>query len=201
MFHREGYKIILITTIAIGIAFIFIDKFVLSEIYNRGLSIGILLVYLFILHQFRNPKRTANTNSEVILSPIDGTLTSLENINSIDSNKEFIKLTFKISPFNFHVVRAPISGKVIASQNSDAFSIGIQGNSIAIMDTYISIESGKFLQNPVLYVEKNTEIVQGEEIGFIKFDGKLTMIVPTNLTLKVKINDRVKAGAQIIATI
>lgn len=201
MFHREGYKIILITTIAIGIAFIFIDKFVLDEIWNRGFSIGILLVYLFILHQFRNPKRKVLTNSEAILSPIDGTLTSIENINPIDSKKEFIRLTFNCSPFNFHVVRAPISGKVIASHSSDAFSIGILGNSDKIVETSITIESGKFSQNPVLYAEKNTELVQGEEIGFIKFDGKITMIVPNNLKLKVKINDRVKAGEQIIAII
>ena len=201
MFHKEGYKIILITTIAIGIAFIFIDKFVLDEVWNRGISISLLFVYLFILQQFRNPKRNIQTNSEAIFSPIDGTLTSIEHNYLNASSNNFIKLTFQVSPFNFHVVRAPLTGKVITNDSSNAFSIEILGTSNDSLKTAISIESGTFSQNPVLYPEKNTEIMQGEEIGFIKFDGKVSMIIPDSINLKVEINDRVKAGEQIIAII
>ena len=157
MFHKEGYKIILITTIAIGIAFIFIDKFVVDEILNRSISILILVLYLFILQQFRNSKRKVNTNPEAILSPIDGKL------KSIESGKE-TKLTKR-------------------------------------SNCVISIEPGNFSQDSIIYSKKNSSLEQGEEIGFIKFDARVTIIVPGNSKLEVKINDRVKAGEHIIATI
>lgn len=201
MFHREGYKIILITTIIFGISFIFLDKFVLNETWNRGISIIILLSYLFILHQFRNPKRKVITNEEAILSPVNGTLTTIETVNSSDVKQEFIKLTFKVSPLNYHIVRAPISGKVTKSNQVETISAEIQGNSQTNLKTSIYLESAFFSQNPVLYTTKNSDIKQGEEIGFINFDAKATMIIPKSLKLKVKINERVKAGEQIIATI
>lgn len=192
MFHKEGYKIILITTIAIGIAFIFIDKFVVDEILNRTISILILVLYLFILQQFRNSKRKVNTNPEAILSPIDGKL------KSIESGKE-TKLTFIVSPFNFHLIRAPFNGK-ITQVNTDPISIEISDESKR-SNCVISIEPGNFSQDSIIYSKKNSSLEQGEEIGFIKFDARVTIIVPKNSKLEVKINDRVKAGEHIIATI
>ncbi len=201
MFHRAGYKIILITTIAIGIAFIFIDNFVVHEYWNRGLSIAILFIYLFVLQQFRNPKRSIIENSEAILSPINGSLKSIRLIEPNESGEECYELIFKVSPFNFHIIRSPIDGKVISNRSFEAEFIHIQGGSKQTMHTKISIKPALFSQNSVFYPEKNSDVLQGEEIGFINFDGKVTMIVPRNLELAIKINDRVKAGEHIIATI
>lgn len=192
MFHREGYKIILITTIAIGISFIFIDKFVVDEVVNRVLSIVTLLIYLFILQQFRNSKRTINEHPEAFLSPVDGKLISID-------TGEQIKLTFRVSPFNFHIVRAPYKGniKTIGTEPITIKTSEVNEDS----NWKIILESGKFSSKPVSYTNNNSSVLQGEEIGFIKFDAKVTIIIPKSSKLEVKINDRVKAGEHIIATI
>lgn len=206
MFHREGYKIILITTISIGVAFIFVENFVENNFLNRLISIAILVGYLFILQQFRDSKRAIIENSEALLSPVDGKITNIEEIDLPKSDERGYLLTFYVSPFNFHVVRAPFKGLIEATTEEQIGDSNLRITSIQIeneskLTTTIHTYPAQFSQNARLYPDKNSTILQGEEIGFIKFDAKVTMTVPKSSKLQVKINDRIKAGEEIIATI
>ena len=66
MFHKEGYKIILIGTFIVGIGIILIDSFITINWLNRLLAVCLLLFYIIILQFFRNPKRATLINENNI---------------------------------------------------------------------------------------------------------------------------------------
>ena len=208
MFHKEGYKVILITTISIGGAFILIDKFVTDSFLNKGISFAILLAYLFILQLYWNRKRAFSYEENAFLSPVDGVLKSIDKTPQKNSKGEEVLLSFYVSPFKFHSVLAPFKGSVIESSGEAMPNSKLKIQTIEIQHheqnglcTRIQIYPAKFSQTATLYVEKNSPILQGEEIGFINFDALVTITVPKSSKLDIKINDRVKTGAHLIAKI
>src|SRR5210317_1081170 len=201
MLHREGYKIIVITTIAIGISIIFIDKFVTDDFFNRGLSLLILLGYLFILQQFRNSKRSISPNANALFAPVDGRVKSIEHIPSTNSQQQGTRITIYVSPFQFHSVRAPFDGIVIERSNQRNGESNLKSETIEIqhqqyhdLKVRIEIFPAQFSQNASVYPVKNSTLIQGEEIGFINFDAKVIITFEYNSKLEVKIKDKVKAG-------
>lgn len=208
MFHREGYKIIVIATIAIGISILFIDKFVTDDFINRGLSLFILLAYLFILQQFRNSKRSITPNANAFYAPVDGKIKSIEDTAATSSaQKEFV-VSIHVSPFQLHSIKAPFDGTVskrysehIGSLKSGIETIEIQHAKNPDLKAKIQFSPAQFSQNASLYPAKNSCIMQGEEIGFVNFDAKVRLTFNHDSKLDVKINDNVKAGVHQIATI
>jgi phosphatidylserine decarboxylase len=45
------------------------------------------------------------------------------------------------------------------------------------------------------------EVTQGSDSGFIKFGSRVDVFLPLNAAIKVNLNDSVKGGEQIIATL
>ena len=69
MFHKEGYKIILISFILIGLIFLSLDYFTIQ--YDSPIKIFLVVFFILILQFFRNPKIIINSNDNYILSPVD----------------------------------------------------------------------------------------------------------------------------------
>ena len=53
----------------------------------------------------------------------------------------------------------------------------------------------------VNYAEPHMQVIQGSDAGFIKFGSRVDVFLPLNAIVKVNLNDKVKGGEQIIATI
>ena len=71
MFHKEGHKIILISFLTIGVAFLLTDltnNFFLKKFFQ----ISLLIFFLLIIQFFRNPRRKTLKNNKHVISPVDG---------------------------------------------------------------------------------------------------------------------------------
>jgi len=113
MFHKEGHTIILIFLFAV-IADILLLEYILDDglikIILQSVSI---LILLLILQFFRNPVRNTNINEKHIISPVDGKVVNIEKVYEKEYFKdERLQVSIFMSPFNVHVTRYPISGKV-----------------------------------------------------------------------------------------
>src|SRR5690606_9905773 len=117
MFHKEGYKIILITFAFVAIAVLLADTFVSIQ-WLRTLTMVTLLVFLVLILQFfRNPKRHTSINDNQVIAPVDGKVVVIEEVmeNEIFKEKR-LQVSVFMSPINVHVTRYPVSGKVIFSK-------------------------------------------------------------------------------------
>lgn len=216
MFHKEGHKIIIFTTILVGISFVIIENFIPGEGLGQLFSILVLGCYILILQFFRNPKRVTNLNDKHIIAPVDGKVVVIE---EVDENEYFndrrIQLSIFMSPINVHVTRYPVGGKVKyskyhpgkylvawhpkSSEENERTTIVVENNTIGEI-LYRQI-AGAAARRIVNYAESGMDVIQGSDAGFIKFGSRVDIFLPLNAQVKVNLNDKVKGGEQIIATL
>jgi len=216
MFHKEGYKLILIGTFIVGIGIILIDAFITINWLNKLLAICLLLFYIIILQFFRNPKRTTLINDNTIIAPVDGKVVVIEEVFEKEYFKDKrLQVSIFMSPLNVHVTRYPISGLVKfskyhpgkflvawhpkASEENERTTIVIENKVIGEI-LYRQI-AGALAKRIVNYAKPTMQVVQGTDAGFIKFGSRVDLFLPLNTSIKVNLNDKVKGGEHIIATL
>jgi phosphatidylserine decarboxylase len=216
MFHKEGYKIILFATFFVGLGIIAIENFIVIDWLNKLLSATFLIFYIAILQFFRNPKRNTQENDHHIMSPVDGKVVVIEEVFEKEYFKDKrIQISIFMSPLNVHVTRYPISGKVNyskyhpgkylvawhpkASEENERTTIVIENPAIGEI-LYRQI-AGAVAKRIVNYAKSSSYVTQGSDAGFIKFGSRVDLFLPLNTEIKVKLNDKVKGGEQIIATL
>lgn len=216
MFHKEGYKIILIATFIIGVGIILIDKLVSINWLNKLLAISFLVFYVIVLQFFRNPKRNTVINDSNIIAPVDGKVVVIEEVFEKEYFKDKrIQISIFMSPINVHVTRYPTGGTVIyskyhpgkylvawnpkASEENERTTIVVENKNIgAILYRQIA---GAVAKRIVNYAKPNLQVIQGEDAGFIKFGSRVDVFLPKSAQINVNLNDKVKGGEQVIAVL
>ena len=216
MFHKEGYKIILIATILLGGGIILIDNFIAVNWLNKLLASTLLVSYILILQFFRNPKRKTILNDYNIIAPADGKVVVIEEVFEKEYFKDKrIQVSIFMSPLNVHVTRYPVSGNINyskyhpgkylvawnpkASEENERTTIVIENKVIGEI-LYRQI-AGAVAKRIVNYAKLNEQVVQGDDAGFIKFGSRIDLFLPLKTKINVKLNDQVRGGKQIIATL
>ena len=79
--HKEGAKIILVSTIVTALLFILIDQLVSNIEWLRiALMLVVLVFFVLILQFFRNPKRITPFNPELVISSVVGKVVVIEEV-------------------------------------------------------------------------------------------------------------------------
>jgi phosphatidylserine decarboxylase len=195
---------------------IFIVLFLLGT-YNSGLILFTLafiffLVSLFLVLFFRDPERQTPQGENLILSSADGkviSITPFENIDFMGGKATLVSVFMSL--FDVHVNRAPISGKVKylkynsgkflpafkdkASLENEQTELGIENDHGRIILKQIA---GIIARRIVCKVKPGDSVKAGERFGMIKFGSRVDHFLPENVEIKVKLDQKVKAGETII---
>jgi phosphatidylserine decarboxylase len=216
MFHKEGHKIILAATFFVGVGILVIDKFITLDWLNKSLAIVLLFFYIIILQFFRNPKRSTTLDNNHIIAPVDGKVVVIEEVFEKEYFKDKrLQVSIFMSPLNVHVTRYPVSGKVKfskyhpgkylvawhpkASEENERTTIVIENPVIGSI-LYRQI-AGALAKRIVNYAIPEMQVIQGTDAGFIKFGSRVDLFLPLNTKILVNLNDKVKGGEKIIATL
>ena len=118
MFHKEGYNLIILFFILIATDVIMLEMLIDNSSYLKlTLQTFSLILFVFILWFFRNPKRNILKNPEIILSPADGKVVLIEEVDELEFfNDKKLKVSIFLSPLDIHVNRYPASGKILYSK-------------------------------------------------------------------------------------
>ncbi len=215
MFHKEGYKIIFIALASFVAAIILIDEFVASIPWLRmTLQLVVLFFFVMILQFFRNPKRTVTLNENHIIAPVDGKVVVIEEVFEAEYFKDKrLQVSIFMSPINVHVTRYAMSGKINfskyhpgkylvawhpkASTENERTTVVIENNVFGEV-LYRQI-AGALAKRIVNYAEEGTEVVQGEDAGFIKFGSRVDLYLPLGTKINVNLKDKAVGGKTIIA--
>ena len=214
MFHKEGHTIILIFLFAV-VADILLLEYILDDglikIILQSVSI---LILLLILQFFRNPVRNTIINKNHIISPVDGKVVNIEKVYEKEYFKdERLQVSIFMSPFNVHVTRYPISGKVNfskyhpgeylvawhpkSSEKNERTTIVLE-NEVVGQILYRQI-AGALARRIVNYAEVGENVTQGKDAGFIKFGSRVDLFLPVDSILNIEINQHVRGGEDIIS--
>ena len=214
MFHKEGFKIILITLFAvIGISLI-AHYFVDIPWLKKLIQIVAFLFLIAILQFFRNPKRITPKNDQHIIAPVDGKVVVIEEVFEKEYFKDKrLQVSIFMSPVNVHVTRYALGGKVIyseyhpgkylvawhpkASEENERTTIVVDNPVFGEM-LYRQI-AGALAKRIVNYAKVGETVVQGEDAGFIKFGSRVDVYLPLETKINVQLNQTVKGGIDVIA--
>ena len=214
MFHKEGGKIILISTTLTVLFLLLADKFISTIWLQKTIEIVVLLLLIIVLHFFRNPVRTVAINDNHIIAPVDGKVVVIEEVFEGEYFKDKrMQVSIFMSPINVHVTRYPVNGLVKfskyhpgkflvawhpkASEENERTTIVVE-NKVFGEILYRQI-AGALAKRIINYAEEGTQVVQGTDAGFIKFGSRVDLFLPLGTEISVKLNEKAVGGKTIIA--
>ncbi|WP_347924629.1 phosphatidylserine decarboxylase family protein [Pontimicrobium sp. SW4] len=214
MFHKEGYKIILISFTLVVVSVLLVDRYISISWLKILLEIGLLVFLVLILQFFRNPKRHSALNDKHVLSPVDGKVVVIEEVEETEYFKDKrIQVSVFMSPINVHVTRYPIGGNVLYSKyHPGKYLVAWHPKSSTENErTTIVVENAKYgrvlfrqiagalAKRIVNYAKEGESAKQGSDQGFIKFGSRVDLFLPLDTNIKVTLNQKVRGGESIIA--
>ena len=211
MIAAEG-KIILVPVILLALASTGISVY--SQMGGSGLkgvNIVLWLFILFSLYFFRDPVRIPLGEANQMVSPADGKVVQILDVDDPDIGKAK-QISIFLSVFNVHCQRVPLAGKVISTfYNPGKFLAAF--NHKASMDneqTAIVFETengtkykvkqiaGLIARRILNYMESEMVVEKGQRLGFIRFGSRVDIIVPPNFKINVSLGDIVEGNLSII---
>jgi len=204
--HEEGYKFLTII-ILITIVLYFVSGF---------LSFISLLLTIWVYYFFRDPERNPINDENYLVSPADGTVLDVSEVNGPKElgleNRKFKKISIFMNVFDCHVNRSPCSGVIseILYKPGKFFNASLDKASEENERNYFSIKSsngediivvqiaGLIARRIVTEVDKNEQLSQGSKIGMIRF-GSRAEVYFENYNSLVKVNQKTIAGETLLA--
>lgn len=173
------------------------------------------ILFIFVGFFFRNPKRDIPLQPDLVVSPADGVVMSVEKvIENRYIQAEAIRIRIFLNIFNVHVNRAPVAGtvgfqeyrpgKFLAAYKNEAAQLNEQ-NLVGFQDgdfrVLVSQIAGLIARRVVSWVKPGDTLQRGERFGLIKFGSCTEIYLPSNVQVEVKKGDRVKGGETIIGRV
>ena len=204
--HAEGYKFLVIAGI-ITIVFYIFSNFL-------GL-IGLVLT-IWVYYFFRDPQRVIINNDNYLVSPADGEVIKVEEVDGPKElgleNKKFKKISVFMNVFDCHVNRTPCAGKIeeilykpgkFVNASLDKASEDNERNYFKIKDPHnndiIVVQiAGLVARRIVCESNKDQELKQGDRIGMIRF-GSRADIYYENYEPLVKVGQKAISGETLLA--
>ena len=207
--HKEGYKIIPIATLLIAFICFFIYQLISLEWIQWSLGISAFIFWVLIVRFFRNPKVITEPVKNLVYAPADGKIVVINKVFEPEYHKEErIQLSIFMSPLNVHVNRSPIEGIIDffkyhpgkflvawhpkSSLLNERTSIGLKtstGTTILMRQI-----AGTVARRIAFYPKTGEKVTQGQSLGFIRFGSRVDVFLPLDVSIKVKIGDKTKAG-------
>ena len=204
--HKEGYRFLAIAGVA---------TFILLLISNI-LGIFGLIMTIWVFYFFRDPERISINDESYLISPADGVISQIIEVNGPAElgleNKKFTRVSIFMNIFDCHVNRVPASGEVskifykpgkFINATLDKASDENERNFVKMKnssgDELIIVQiAGLIARRIVCEINEGDSIKQGNKFGIIRFGSRVDLYF-TNYELMVKKNQRTIAGETIMA--
>ncbi len=202
-----------------GYPFIFASAFTTAVFALLGLTvlalIGLVATF-FIVYFFRDPDRVTPDIPNVLISPADGKVIGIEEVNDSDYyDGACKKISIFMSVFNVHVNRVPCTGVVqriryqpgkFFSANLDKASKDNEHNAVFLETenggrvTFVQI-AGLVARRIICGLQEGNAVVGGQRFGMICFGSRLDVYAPPESEIKITQGDVVRAGSSILGVL
>ena len=204
--HAEGYKFLVIAGI------ITIILYSLSDFFGL---IGFVLT-IWVYYFFRDPNRIIIEDDNYLVSPADGEVIKVDEVDGPKElgleNKKFKKISIFMNVFDCHVNRTPCAGSLeeilykpgkFLNASLDKASEDNERNYYKIKDIHnndiIVVQiAGLVARRIVCESNKDQILKQGERIGMIRF-GSRADVYYENYEPLVKVGQRAISGETLLA--
>ena len=204
--HSEGYKFLAVAGIITMVFYTFSDFL--------GL-IGLVLT-IWVYYFFRDPERIIIEDDNYLVSPADG---EVVNVGEVDGpkelsleNKKFKKISIFMNAFDCHVNRTPCNGKIeeILYKPGKFFNASLDKSSEENERNYFKVKdnqnndvivvqiAGLIARRIVCETNKDQELNQGDRLGMIRFGSRVDVYYE-NYEPLVKVGQTAISGETLLA--
>ena len=206
--HQEGHKFLAISAVVTLILWLISDFF----------GFIFILITIWVYYFFRDPERKIIEDNTYLVSPADGIISAVAEVNGpIElglENKKFTRVSIFMNVFNCHVNRAPLKGEIedifykpgkFLNASLDKASEENERNYFKIKDSKTASDivvvqiAGLIARRIVTQVQKKQTVNQGQRIGMIRFGSRVDIYYGGRKTM-VKVGQNVIAGESFIAS-
>ncbi len=202
-----------------GIAFLIATGIVTVAFMVAGMGqialIGVLAAG-FIGWFFRDPERAAPDVNGAVISPADGKIIKVEQLErSPYYHERCNKISIFMSVFNVHINRIPCSGTISGvsynpgkffSANLDKASRDNEHNAVTLVTDrgkkicFVQI-AGLIARRIICNLDSGDRVFKGDRFGMICFGSRLDVYLPERVRIQVARGQKVKAGTSILGTL
>ena len=173
------------------------------------LTILLAALTIFIIAFFRNPQRHFQAAEKLVISPADGKVIKMEEVDVRGAMAgRFKKISIFMNVFNVHVNRAPYEGTIekisyhpgkFVSANLDKASTENERNEVLIRTEdgraiWTVQIAGLIARRIVCWIREGETLAKGERFGMIRFGSRVEVFLPADSRVVVRLNDKVRAG-------
>jgi phosphatidylserine decarboxylase len=225
-FARSGLAELIVFSIltlgvAAGLAAVLISRNVGSATAILGWLVVATLTVIgaLIVWFFRNPPRAIPSGAGTVVSPADGLVVTIEELEHDDFiGGPALLIGIFLSIFNVHINRAPLAGRVIglrykkgkflnalrpeSARENEQLAVRMQQTAAPCRRFVVRQITGAIARRIVCWLKPGDNLDTGEQFGMIKLGSRTELVLPrtASLELKVQVGAKVKAGSSILAT-
>jgi phosphatidylserine decarboxylase len=189
-----------------------------AGLWHWWLALPPLVVLLWALWFFRNPRRLAPAGEGLVVAPADGLVVAIKEIE----HDEFlggpaIEIGIFLSIFNVHINRVPVAARIIgttyrpgkflnallpaSARENERLTVRLEENQPPYRRFVVRQIAGAIARRIVCWVGPGAELERGEKFGMIKFGSRTELVLPREPALKLQIGvgQRLRAGVTVIA--
>ncbi|MCB0758352.1 MAG: phosphatidylserine decarboxylase family protein [Flavobacteriales bacterium] len=211
--HREGLLtillIILVSCLTVYAAWAWLPRVAVWPIAAvMAVLLGIVVWF------FRSPLRPQGGNDTLVLAPCDGKVVVVEEVTETEYFKDRrVQVSIFMSPLNVHVNYHPINGTITyrqyhkgkylvawhpkSSTENERCTVVVKHASHG--EVLIRQIAGALARRIRTYPNPGDPVVQGTEMGFIKFGSRVDLFLPPTANIAVRVGEVVKGATSIIA--
>jgi len=173
-------------------------------------ALPVFLLVAFLLWFFRDPDRVIPGDAGALVSPADGKVTDVSPL--ISNGVRCLRISIFLSVFDVHVNRSPITGIVrevryqrgkflnamnqASAEQNEQNIVRVEGDGQVVVFKQIA---GLLARRIVFYPKVGDRLERGQRVGLIKFGSRVDVLCDASAALQVKVGDRVRGGASILA--
>jgi len=210
-FAREGYPFIGIATVLAVAAFAL-------ALARRSWTLWLLAVVLTILalwvaYFFRDPERTGERGTHIVVAPADGKLIMMTEVDEpAFVGGRAMRLSIFMNVFNVHVNRYPVDGivKYVHYNKGRFLNAAAEKSSLENEQSSVGIDTGEYrilvrqiaglvARRIVTYSRMNDAVKQGDRMGIIRFGSRVDIFIPVDAKLRIKLGTLTTAGSTVLA--
>lgn len=167
---------------------------------------------VFTLYFFRDPRRPVPHGMGIIVSPADGTVSDIAEIDETEvTNSRMWRVGIFLSVFDVHVNRAPARCRVtytshkdgdyhdarspMAATHNTARTWGFDCDGTMIVVRQIT---GAIARRIVPWAMLGDRLERGERFGMIRFGSRTEICLPLDAKVAVRVGDHVAGGSTVI---
>jgi phosphatidylserine decarboxylase len=164
---------------------------------------------------FRDPERVAPGDDHLIVSPADGKVIDVRAVEDPELlGRPATRISIFMSPLNVHVNRSPVAGRIEAVRHTrgrfhaafaDKASDDNERNAVVLTGggrrSLVVQIAGALARRIVCRRERGDTLARGERYGLIMFGSRVDLYVPPDVTVRVTLGQRVRAGLTVVGEI